>query len=113
LPAVEPSEPQPQWVRIRAFGGDEIQPYLVHRKTIFAPDRDELGHGMVVAVIDTGIDATHPALRDHVLPGGWDFGMNDGDPGDVEGHGTNVAGAVVSVAPSVQILPIKVANEIG
>jgi hypothetical protein len=113
LPAVEPSEPQPQWVQIRAFGGDEIQPYLVHRKTIFAPDRDDLGHDRVVAMIDTGIDATHPALRDHVIPGGWDFGMNDADPSDVDGHGTNVAGAILSVAPAARILPLKVANEIG
>jgi Subtilase family/Carboxypeptidase regulatory-like domain len=113
LPIPGPRRPQSQLAQIRSFGGEEIQPFLVHRKTIFAPDRADLGEGIVVAVIDTGIDATHPALRQNVLPGGWDFGMNDADPSDVEGHGTHVAGDILSVAPSAKLLSLKVANAIG
>lgn len=56
------------------------------------------GRGVVVAVIDTGIDYRHPALggvfgsRGRVI-GGYDFVNRDGDPMDDNGHGTHVAGS--------------------
>ncbi len=46
----------------------------------------------VIAVVDTGVDATHPDLAGAVLPGA-DF-INDGKSGDPAGHGTGVAGIV-------------------
>ena len=56
----------------------------------------------VIAVIDTGINYNHPDLADSmwnnpypgVLPGicGYDFGEDDADPMDHNGHGTHVAG---------------------
>jgi subtilisin family serine protease len=48
---------------------------------------------IVVAVIDTGVDATHPDLRGALVPG-WDFVGNDPDPTDDNGHGTAVAGVL-------------------
>jgi subtilisin family serine protease len=50
---------------------------------------------IVVAVIDTGVDANHPDLRGALVPG-WDFIGNDGDPSDDHGHGTAVAGVVAA-----------------
>ncbi len=35
-----------------------------------------------IAVLDTGVDATHPALAGHLLPG-YDFVDNDNDPSEV------------------------------
>jgi len=77
------------------------------------------GNGQVlVGVIDTGIDYTHPDLADNVWtnPGeipdngvdddnngyvddvhGYDFINNDGDPFDDESHGTHVAGTIGAV----------------
>jgi subtilisin family serine protease len=75
------------------------------------------GKGIVVAVIDSGIDATHPALN---VAGGYDFAQNDPIPEDVEGHGTHVAGIIaangaeiVGVAPEVTLLAYKVVHVNG
>jgi subtilisin family serine protease len=73
------------------------------------------GAGAVVAVIDTGVDASHPDLVGRVLPG-RDF-SGAGTPATVDrvGHGTHVASLVAGngtnmagVAPDAQILPLKV-----
>jgi subtilisin family serine protease len=48
---------------------------------------------VVVAIIDTGVDAKHPDLRGALVPG-WDFVNSDGDPADDHGHGTAVAGVI-------------------
>ncbi|WP_084701696.1 type VII secretion-associated serine protease mycosin [Cryptosporangium arvum] len=75
------------------------------------------GKGVTVAVVDSGVDATHPDLIGQVLPG-TDFvdGSTDGRT-DVVGHGTAVAAfiaglndtnGVVGLAPRAKILPIRV-----
>ncbi|MEJ2205866.1 MAG: S8 family serine peptidase [Gemmatimonadota bacterium] len=78
------------------------------------------GEGVVVGVIDGGIDYTHRALGGTGFPndkviGGWDFADNDADPfddrsGAVYNHGTHVSGIVagndeimVGVAPDAKI----------
>ena len=55
------------------------------------------GRGIAIAILDTGIDYTHPALGSGGFPnekviGGYDFGDNDADPMDYHGHGTSCAG---------------------
>lgn len=79
------------------------------------------GEGIKVAVIDTGIDYTHPELSG-VYAGGYDFVNNDDDPMDDEGHGTHVAGTiaaardgygVVGVAPKVKLYALKVLGADG
>src|SRR3989338_391636 len=76
------------------------------------------GEGIVVAVIDTGLDYNHPDIAANIwtnigeIPNngmdddgngfvddirGWDFGNSDNDPGDVQGHGTHVSGTIAAV----------------
>jgi len=77
---------------------------------------------IVVAVIDTGVDANHPDLRGALVPG-WDFVGNDADPSDDHGHGTAVAGVVAARANNhvggagicwrCLVMPIKVLDSKG
>ena len=77
------------------------------------------GRGIVVAVVDTGIDATHPELQGRILTSrGFNFINNTTDTrdiggGQIVGHGTFVAGLITLTAPDARILPVVVLdNEI-
>ena len=75
---------------------------------------------VVVAVLDTGIDASHPDLVGKVLPG-YDFVNNDSDASDDNGHGTSVAGFIAprtnngiglaGMAANVKLLPVKILDK--
>lgn len=76
------------------------------------------GDGVVVAVIDTGVDLSHPDLAANLLTNGYNFGDDNATPQDQMGHGTRVAGiigaqqnnglGVSGLAPATKILPIKI-----
>jgi thermitase len=77
------------------------------------------GNGVKIAVLDTGIDLTHPIFEGKLLPG-YDFVDNDNNPSEVGvqhqgayGHGTHVAGIVAMVAPEAKIIPIRVLDQNG
>lgn len=82
-----------------------------------------LGSGVTVAVIDTGVQITHPDLA---LPGGFAAGTDLIAPGDgtndQNGHGTHVAGILgardqdvggIGGVPIVTIMPVRVLNASG
>jgi len=79
------------------------------------------GDGINVAIVDTGIDYTHPELKDH-YEGGFNAITGTNDPRDNDGHGTHVAGTigaadngigVVGVAPNVKLWSAKVLDPNG
>ena len=86
------------------------------------PDSQVDGAGVIVAVIDTGVDDSHPDLAGAVLSG-FDFSGVGGEAGNIpvgpgSAHGTMVAslivgqgaesGGVVGVAPGANVLPISI-----
>ncbi len=83
------------------------------------------GAGIKVAVIDTGVDLSHPALINNLAPSSeWrDYIDNDTVPNDdpgingnsakAYGHGTAVSGIILQIAPKVTILPLRVLSPTG
>ena len=110
---------------------------------VFGPTETRPGEGVVVAVIDSGLDASHPDgvtvwTNPDEIPGngqdddinglvddinGWDFVDEDASPEDPYGHGTHVSGTIgaapdnatglIGVAPWVEIMPLRALNEEG
>jgi subtilisin family serine protease len=88
---------------------------------------DSTGAGVTIAVIDTGVDGTHPDLAGRVLAGYTKVDLKPGEVGngnvDENGHGTHVAGiaaagandgiGIAGVAPGSMILPVRVLDETG
>src|SRR3954463_4269304 len=105
--AVDPLRPQ-QW------GLDMINADAAHSTGT--------GSGAVVAVVDTGVLASHEDLQGQLVAG-HDFIQDDGTPQDGNGHGTHVSGIVAAaanngkgiegVAPGARVMPIRVLDASG
>ncbi|MCL2003155.1 MAG: S8 family serine peptidase [Oscillospiraceae bacterium] len=68
---------------------------------------------ITVAVLDTGVDSSHPFLAGR-LTNGWNFINGSGNPADGNGHGTHVAGTVAELTlGNVTIIPVKVLSDQG
>jgi subtilisin family serine protease len=83
---------------------------------------DGAGAEVTVAVVDSGVDASHPDLQARTVPG-FDFANADEDPSDDNGHGTHVAGIVAAqpdnrrgiagVSWGARIMPLKACDITG
>jgi subtilisin family serine protease len=79
------------------------------------------GRGVKVAIIDTGMDYTHPELAPN-YKGGYNAIVSTASPMDDHGHGTHVSGTigavrdsngVVGVAPEASLYAVKVLDKNG
>lgn len=98
-----------------------------HIKMVRAPEANSYGYtgkGIVVGLIDTGVNYLHEDIADAMWTSdayplhGWDFADGDSDPKDNYGHGTHCAGIIAGhntngglrtgVAPDARIMALKV-----
>ncbi|MCX7001800.1 MAG: S8 family serine peptidase [bacterium] len=103
-------------------------PWAVERKGQALIGADRLGAqaprgaGVTVALLDTGVDGSHPDLAGRVL-GGYNFVDDNLDTRDSHGHGTACAGIIAGtgtandgvqgIAPQAYLLPVKVMDDQG
>jgi hypothetical protein len=122
-------------------GGDDWGRDMINAPEVWA--QGYTGEGIVIAVIDTGVDYNHSDLDDNIWVNsgevagdgidndnngyvddvrGWDFVSNDNNPMDEEGHGTHVSGIIAAedngtgitgVAYNARIMPVRVLDENG
>ncbi|MER7768188.1 type VII secretion-associated serine protease mycosin [Kitasatospora sp. NPDC096140] len=82
------------------------------------------GEGVIVAVVDTGVNSEHQDLTGQVLPGADFSGTQSDGRIDTDGHGTGMASliaghghgaqtGVMGLAPKAKILPVKVRTSDG
>ncbi|MFI7597288.1 type VII secretion-associated serine protease mycosin [Actinoplanes sp. NPDC049681] len=87
-----------------------------------AAQRITKGSGIIVAVLDTGVDARHPDLKGAVLPGRQTVQNKPAGNEDGFAHGTGIAGliagrghgsgdGILGIAPEAKILPIRPVND--
>jgi thermitase len=102
---------------LAAAPNDPLYPQSWHHQQIGSENAWAINGGsrsVVVAVIDTGVDANHPDLAGHFV-GGWNFTNNSADTSPIAFHGTSVAGVIaasrnngigVAGVADVSIMPI-------
>ena len=88
-----------------------------------------MGQGVVVAVIDTGVNYNHVDVADHLWDGGsefphhgYDVKNHDNDPMDDQGHGSHCSGTVLGdgtagsqtgMAPEATLMCVKCLDNTG
>jgi subtilisin family serine protease len=103
-----------------------IQPQMTAGADVKATTAWDVAKGdpeTVIAIVDTGVDMTHPDFLGKFVSSGHDFANNDDDATDDHWHGTHVAGIAAAgtnnligtagVAWNCRILPVKVTDANG
>ena len=123
------------------LGGNDWGADLINAPEVWS--KGYTGEGVVVAVLDTGVDRNHVDLSDNIFTNsgeilgdgidndnngyiddfyGWNFDSNNNNTLDFRGHGTHVAGTIAAIdndfgatgiAHNAQIMPVKVLGDDG
>ena len=103
-----------------AFLADALRPVpaMLHEVDSDWAFRDGTGAGVDVAVVDSGIDTSHPEVGDVTTAVAWRWDAasgavvgDDAPHGDLFGHGTACAGIIRRVAPDCRLHSVRVLGE--
>lgn len=113
----------PSFIETSSVPSREITPNLTQTNVPDVWAQGYTGAGVIVAVIDSGVNYNHQDIADHLWDGGdafphhgYDYVNDDDDPMDDMGHGTHCAGTVcgdgtagsqTGVAPDATLMCIK------
>lgn len=139
--AVAQSIGQPTFTDVANQGGNNWNLDAINAPEVWA--QGYTGQGIVVAVVDTGVDYTHPDLDNNIWTNageiegngidddgngyiddvrGWNFVEHNNNPFDTDSHGTHVAGTIAAenngfgatgVAYNAQIMAVRVLGNNG
>lgn len=111
-------------VSMQMTPSDTYYPNAWHLPIIQAPAAWDIatGSGITIAILDGGVESTHPDLAAHIVPG-WNFYDNNSNTSDVNGHGTMVAGVAAALgdnamgvtggAWNAKIMPMRISDTAG
>lgn len=132
---------QSPFADIPNLGGNNWGADLIKAPEVW--NRGYTGSGIIVAVVDTGVDRTHPDLAGNIWTNtreiaennrdddnngyvddvyGWNFNDNNNNTLDGHSHGTHVAGTIAGIGNNIgvtgiaynsKILPVKVLDDQG
>lgn len=123
-PAVQYIQPNHK-VTLLATPNDELLRFQQHLSPIRAEQAWDVvngNDGIIIALVDTGVDLNHPDLKDNLVQG-VNLIEQGSPPQDDHGHGTNVAGVLAAVGNNsagvagllwkAKIMPIKALEKDG
>lgn len=124
-PGVNYAEPNYEISLLDTIPNDGDYGYQYYLNNIRAPQGWDYTTGspaVIIAVLDTGVDLTHPELASKLISG-YDFVQKDAIPQDEHGHGTHVAGiaaavtnngaGIAGIAWGSEIMPLRVLDAQG
>jgi subtilisin family serine protease len=124
-PAVEYVEPEVVLEATDTIPNDALWQGQWGPQRVRAQKAWDATHGsasVIVAVVDTGVDYSHPDLQGLFVPG-YDVVNQDTDPADDQGHGTAVAGVIAArtqnregqagMCWACKVMPVKVLDANG
>ncbi len=92
--------------------GEEVVDYGVRMVGAPLEWKETMGEGIRVGIIDTGIDTTHPDLKERIKDGISFSGTGIYDIEDTNGHGTHVAGIVAAEKNGIGVVGVAPLSEL-